>query len=123
MSSYKKLLGRDIDIEGGGGNLSNDTLLEKEELDIEYSDDGTYKLTPITIDEGRSRASKIRNAVSWKTAHIALFLLNILVLTTLIIQTNRSNHGPNLIACMLPFPSRTTSISRLTEPQPPPERP
>jgi hypothetical protein len=101
MTFYNKLLGRDMDVEGGGGNASNDTLLEKEQLDIEYSDDGTYKLGPINIDEGRNRVSKIRNAVSWKAIHITLSLLNILILAALIIQANRPNHGPNLIACML----------------------
>jgi hypothetical protein len=113
MTFYKKLQGRDIDIEGVGGNSSNDTLLEKEEHDIEYSDDGTYKLAPINIDESRNRVSKILNAVSWKTIHITLFLLNVLLLAVLIIQANKPNHGPNLIACMLLFPSRPISIPQL----------
>jgi hypothetical protein len=95
MFFYKKLL--------GGGNSSNDTLLGKEEFDVEYSDDGTYKLASINIDEGRNRASKSRNTITWKAIHITLSLLNILVLATLIFQTNRPNHGPNLIACEFPL--------------------
>jgi hypothetical protein len=111
MSFYKKLLGRDIAAQVGGGNSSNDTLLGKEEFDIDYSDDGTYKLPSINIDEGRNRASKSRNTITWKAIHITLSLLNILVLATLIVQANRPNHGQNLIACELPLPPAPNSIS------------
>ena len=102
MSFYQKLLRSDVDVEIGGGNSSNDTLLEKG-LQNEYLDDGTYKLSAININEDRKETSRSRNFISWKAVHITLSMLNLLILAALVIQADRPNHGPNLIACMSLF--------------------